>query len=150
MSRNSLRLLAVLLTVLIVVIAFNAFDHLPSSVRAQIDSERAAVAAHQKQLNTAQQNFSSEQQAHQPLFRDLAGAQQVPARFSKASNDLQSASQQMADLNRLEKQGRYNDRQKAESLLATVRAAEASAKSQIAAIQSDVSGWIERSQHLPA
>jgi hypothetical protein len=150
MSKNTLRLLAVALTVLIVIVAFNAFDHLPASVRAQIDNQRAAVAAAQKQLAAAQQNVESEEQANAPLFRDLAPAQQIPSRFGQVSTTLQSASQQMADLARFEKEGHYNDRQRAETLLASVRKLVQTAQTQTAAIQSDVSGWIARSKSLPA
>jgi hypothetical protein len=150
MSRNTLRLLAVLLTVLIVVVAFNAFDHLPGTVRAQIDSERKALSEAQNQLGAAQQNFAAQRQAHAALFRDLTPSQQVPSRFAQASAQLQSATQQMSDLTRLEKQGHYNDRQQAESLLASVRGLRENTASQIAAIQKDVDGWVERSRHLPA
>ncbi len=151
MSRNTLRLLAVMLTVLIVVVAFNAFDHLPGSVRAQIDTERSALAAAQKQLDAAQQNFETQQQSHAALFRGLTPSQQVPGRFAQVSAELQSAGrQQMSMLTNLEKRGRYQDRQRAESLLLSERGLRNTAESQIAAIQSDVTGWIERSQHLPA
>jgi hypothetical protein len=150
MSRNTLRFLAVVLTVLIVVVAFNAFDHLSASVRAQIDSERSALASAQKQLDSAQQNFASQQQAHAALFRDLTPSQQVPGRFAQVSTELESAGQQMSILTSLEQHGRYQDRQRAESLLSSERGLRNTATGQMAAIQSDVTGWIERSQHLPA
>jgi hypothetical protein len=150
MSRNTLRFLAVLLTVLIVIVAFSAFDHLPASVRAQIDSERSALAAAQNQLEAAQRNFTGQQQSHAALFRNLAPSQQVPGRFAQISSGLASAGQQMTELTRLEKQGHYQDRQRAEALLASVRGVENTARSQTAAIQADVNGWIERSQNLPA
>lgn len=150
MSRNTLRLLAVVLTILIVVVAFNAFDHLPGTVRAQIDSERSALAAAQKQLGAAQENFAAQQQSHATLFRDLTPSEAVPGRFAQVSSALQSASDQMNDLTRLEKQGRYSDRQRAESLLSSVRGLRTTAASQVTAIQSDVDGWVARSQNLSA
>jgi hypothetical protein len=150
MSKNTLRLLAVVLTVLIVIVAFNAFDHLPSSVRAQIDTQRGALAAAQKQLDSAQQNVAREEQANAALFRDLTPGQQVPARFSQVSTQLQSAAQQMNELTGLEKDGHYNDRARAESLLSTERNLLATANAGTAAIQSDVSGWIARAKNLPA
>jgi hypothetical protein len=150
MSRNSLRLLAVVLTILIVAVAFNAFDHLPGSVRAQIDSERSALAAAQNQLGAAQKNFTAQQQSHAALFHDLTPSQVVPGRFAQVSSALQSAGDEMNDLTRLEKQGHYSDRQRAESLLNSERGLRTNAAAQVAAIQSDVNGWINRSQHLPA
>ncbi len=149
MSKSTLRLLAVVLTVLIVIVAFNAFDHLPSSVRAQIDTQRAALAAAQKQLASAQQNVAREEQANASLFRDLAPAQQVPTRFSQVSAQLQSAGRQMDELTRIENDGHYNDRTRAESLLSSERNLLATANAGIAAIQSDVSGWIARAKNLP-
>ncbi|HEY7391680.1 MAG TPA: hypothetical protein VH640_24405 [Bryobacteraceae bacterium] len=150
MSKNTLRLSAVVLTVLIVIVAFNAFDHLPGNVRAQIDSQRASLAAAQKQFAAAQQNVAREEQANASLFRDLAPAQQVPGRFSQVSTTLQSVSQQMDDLTRFEKEGHYNDRQRAETLISSERNLLQTAQSQLTAIQSDVSGWISRAQNLPA
>src|SRR5579875_767341 len=150
MSRNSLRLSAVLLTVLIVIVAFHAFDHLPSSVRAQIDAQRKALAAAQAQVAAAQQNITSQEQANAALFRDLAPARQVPARFGQVSGELQSAAQQMSELTNLEKDGHCNDRQRAQTLLASERKLLDTARGQIATIQSDVSGWIARAHNLPA
>jgi hypothetical protein len=150
MSKNTLRLLAVALTVLIVIVAFNAFDHLPSSVRAQIDNQRAALAAAQKQLDSAQQNVARQEQANAALFRDLAPAQQVPARFSQVSTQLQSAGQRMDELTGIEKDGHYNDRGRAEALLSVERNLLAMANGGTAAIQSDVSGWVARAKNLPA
>jgi hypothetical protein len=150
MSKSTLRLLAVALTVLIVIVAFNAFDHLPSSVRAQIDTQRAALAAAQKQLTGAQQNVAREEQANASLFRDLAPAQQVPARFGQVSTQLQSAGQQMDELTSIENDGHYNDRARAQSLLSAEHNLLATANAGTAAIQSDVSGWIARAKNLPA
>ena len=150
MSRNTLRLLAVLLSVLIVIVAFSAFDRLPGSVRAQIDSERAALASAEKQLTAAQQDVARQEQSHAALFHNLAASREWPSRFAQVSGALQSAGQQMNDLTLLEKQGHYQDRKRAESLLASERGLRNTAQSQVAAIETDLSRWIERSQRLPA
>jgi hypothetical protein len=150
MSRNTLRLLAVVLTVLIVLVAFSAFDHLPGSVRAQIDSERAALASAEKQLMAAQEDVARQEQSHAALFHDLAASREWPGRFAQVSSGLQSAGQQMNDLTLLEKRGHYRDRKRAESLLASERGLRNTAQSQIAAVETDLTRWIERSQHLPA
>jgi hypothetical protein len=150
MSRSQLRLLAVVLSVLIVVVAFHAFDRLPGSVRTQIDSERSAVASAQKQLSAAQDTVARELQEHAALLKSLPASQQWTGRFSQAAATLQSADAQMRDLTQLEKDGHYEDRAKAQNLLATVRGLRNTAQGQVATIQADASRFIERANHLPA
>jgi len=150
MSRSQLRLLAVVLTVLIVVVAFRAFDHLPGSVRAQIDSERSALVTAHKQLSAAQDNVAREGQSHAALFRSLPASQQWSGGFSQAAAVLQSADAQMRDLTRLQKDGHYQDRARAESLLAAERGLRNTAQGQVTAIQGNASRVIERANHLPA
>jgi len=150
MSRSQLRLLAVVLTVLIAVVAFRAFDHLPGNVRGQIDSERSALAAAQKQLSAAQDTVAREVQARADLFKSLPASHEWSGRFSQAAATLQSAGVPMRDLTLLEKEGHYQDRARAESLLATERGLRNTAQSQVAATQADASRVIDRANHLPA
>jgi hypothetical protein len=149
MSRSQLRLLAVVLTVLIVVVAFQAFDRLPGSVRARIDSERAALATAQKQLGVAQDAVARDVQTHAELFKSLPQSSQWPGRFSQAAALLQSADVQMRDLMQVEKDGHYQDRARAESLLGNVRRLRNAAESQAATTQREASRFIERSNNLP-
>jgi hypothetical protein len=150
MSRSQLKLLAVVLTVLIVVVAFHAFDHLPGTVRAQIDSERAALTTAEKELSGARSEVSRDVDSHADLFKSLPQSAQWPGRFSQAEASLQSAQAQMRDLTELEKDGRYQDRAKAQSMLANVRQLRNAAESQAAKAQAEASRFIERAGHLPA
>ena len=150
MSRSQLRLLAVVLTVLIVVVAFRAFDRLPGSVRAQIDSERAALTTAQKQLTAARSEVSRDVEANADLFKSVPESGQWPGRFSQAAASLQSAEAQMGDLTRLEKDGHYQDRARAESMLATVRQQRNAAESQAAKTQAEATRFIDRAKNLPA
>ena len=58
MSKSSLRFLAVLLTVGIIVVLFAGLDGLPRDVKAQIAAERKSFAAAQSQLQSAQADVS--------------------------------------------------------------------------------------------
>ena len=150
MSRSQLKLLAVVLTVLIVVVAFHAFDHLPGTVRAQIDSERTALTTAQKELSAARSEVSRDVDSHADLFKSVPESAQWPGRFSQAEANLQSAEAQMRDLTQLEKDGRYQDRARAESMLATARQMRNAAESQAAKTQAEASRFIERASNLPA
>jgi len=150
MSRSQLRLLAVVLTVLIAVVAFQAFDRLPGGLRARIDSERTALATAQKQLSAAQNAVSREIETNAGLFRSLPESQQWPGRFSQAAANLQSADARMRDLTKLEKDGHYQDRAKAESTLATVRRLRNAAESQAATTQAEATRFVDRAKNLPA
>jgi hypothetical protein len=150
MSRSQLKLLAVVLTVLIAVVAFRAFDHLPGSVRAQIDSERTALTTAQKELTAARSEVSRDVEVHADLFKSVPQSAQWPGSFSQAAASLQSAETQMRDLTQLEKDGHYQDRAKAQSMLANVRQLRNAAESQAAKTQAEASRFIERANHLPA
>ena len=60
MTKPTLRLLAVILTIAIVVVIFAGLDGLPRDLRAQIGTERTALAAAQKQLSAAQSEVNGE------------------------------------------------------------------------------------------
>jgi hypothetical protein len=133
-----------------VVVAFQAFDRLPGGLRARIDSERSALATAQKQLSAAQDTVARDVQSHEDLFKSVPEGQQWAGRFSQAAAALQSADAPMRDLTRLEKDGHYQDRARAESLLATVRRLRNTGESQAATTQAEASRFIERAKHLPA
>jgi hypothetical protein len=135
---------------LIAVVAFRAFDHLPGSVRAQIDSERTALTTAQKELTAARSEVSRDVEAHADLFKSVPQSAQWPGSFSQAAASLQSAETQMRDLTQLEKDGHYQDRAKAQSMLANVRQLRNAAESQAAKTQAEASRFIERANHLPA
>ena len=150
MSKPVLRLFAAVLTTLIIVVGITAFDHLPSSVRAQIDSERTALASAPKQVSAAQDAVTREVQADPGLFHGIAPSQQWPSNFQQASNELQSARADMDDLTRLEKNGHRSDQQRALALLSHERSLRTSALNQATTIQTQAAHWIDREHHLPA
>jgi hypothetical protein len=150
MSKPVLRLFAAVLTTLIIVVGITAFDHLPSGVRAQIDSERSAHASAPNQIRTAQDAVTRELQSDPTLFRSIAASQQWPGRFQQASGALQSARGDMDELTRLEKQGHHSDQQRAQALLSHERSLRTSALNQAVAVQTEAAHWLERKQHLPA
>jgi hypothetical protein len=150
MSRSALRILAVVLTTLIIVVLVGAFDRLPGSVRAQIDSERGAFNSAQGQLKTAQDAVARETQSDAAFFAAIAASRQWPGLLQQAAGTLQSAGHDLDELSDLEKHGHYRDRQHVEHLLADERGLRASALAQASAVQADAGRWLTRKQQLPA
>jgi len=150
MSKSGLRLSAAVLTTLIIVVGITAFDHLPSSVRAQIDSERSALASAPNQVRAAQETVGRELQAEPALFHSIPAAAQWPGRFQQASDELQSARGDIDDLTRLEKNGHRSDQQRALALLSHERNLRTAALNQASAVQTEAAHWLDRKQHLPA
>jgi hypothetical protein len=149
MSRSQLRIAAVVLTVLIVVVAGNALDHLPGSLRGQIAGERATVAAAQTQLSTLSNQISGQVQSHADLFGALPFGQQWPGRFHQAGSELASAAQNLDELTLLEKRDRRADRQQVETLLAAERKARTQSLADATGVATDAAHWIDASNHLP-
>src|ERR1017187_10581185 len=101
MSRNSLRFFTVALSVVIAVLAVNAFDRLPSSVRAQIDSERAALNSARNQLHTERDQVAAQVQRDPALFGAIPFGGAWPGRLDRAAFGLDSAGRDMDALTRL-------------------------------------------------
>jgi len=150
MSKPFLRLFAAVLTTLIIVVGVTAFDHLPSSIRTQIDSERSALAAAPNQVHAAQDAVAREVQSEPALFNGIPASQQWSGRFQQASSALQSARGDIDELTRLEKSGHRSDQQRAQALLSHERSLRTSALNQATAIQTEAAHWIDREHHLPA
>src|SRR3954462_14987833 len=85
MSKQSLRFLAVLLTVGIVVVLFAGLDGLPRDLKAQIAAERKSFTAAQSQLQSAQSGVSRDLATEADLFRALPSARNYPDRLNRAS-----------------------------------------------------------------
>jgi hypothetical protein len=149
MSRGTLKFFAVLLSVLIVAVLLAGFDDLPRGVRAQIDSERAALAAAQKQVQGAQAEVGRDLESEAALYAAVPASRAWPGALGQASGELASAGQRMADLNALEKANRRTDRERAEALLAQERGLRSAGVSEAAAIEKDAAHWIDLKQHLP-
>jgi hypothetical protein len=149
MSRSTLRSLAVVLTVLIVVVLFAGLDALPREVRAQIDGDRAAVASAQTQLRSAQDEVARQAQAEPELFRAVSATGHWSDHFVQAAGWLQCAAQDVGELSRIEKQNRRQDRQQAEALLSHERDLRAEALAEASGVQKEAAQWADWKRQLP-
>ena len=149
MSRSTLRFLAVVLTVLIVVVLFAGLDALPRGVRAQIDGDRAALASAQTQLRSAQDEVARDSQAEPDLFRAVSATGHWTDHFGEAAGLLQYAARDMDELSRIEKQNRRQDRQRAESLLSHERDLRAKALAEASGVQKEAAQWVDWKRQLP-
>jgi len=149
MGKSSLKFLAALLGVLIVVVLFAGLDNLPRTLRAQIDPERRALASAQTQLQSEQDEVLRNLQTEAGLFRAIPASQQWPEQLSKDLGDLQLASHQIEQLTAFEKQNRRQDRAQVESLLAQERGLRTNALAQATAIQKEAAHWVDAKRHLP-
>src|SRR5947199_3628856 len=149
MSRSTLKFLAVLLAVLIVAVLFSGLDSLPREVRAQISTERNALAAAQSTLTSERDRVTREVSSDAALFAAVASSRQWPGQFDQAQSTLQSASRDMDELTRLEKSNRRQDRARVETLLAQERNRRTSAVAPLAAIDKEATRWVEWKKHLP-
>jgi hypothetical protein len=149
MSRSGLKFLAVLLSVLIVAVLFAGLDDLPRTVRAQIDTERATLVSAQKQLDAVDSEVSGDLVQEPDLFRAIPASAGWAAALAQQKTALQSASQEIAELTRLEKSNRRTDRERAERLLSQERDLRSGALSQAAGVQKEAAHWIDVKKHLP-
>jgi len=81
MSRKTLRFFTVALSVVIAVLAASALDRLPSSVRAQIDSERAALNSARNQLHAERGQVATQAKSDPALFGALPFGSAWPGRL---------------------------------------------------------------------
>jgi hypothetical protein len=149
MSRSGLKTLAVILGILIVVVLFAGLDDLPRPVRAQIDTERTALAAAQTKFNAARAEVARDLESEPALFQAVDSSRQWPGQFDSAAAGLALAGRDMDELSRLEKANRRQDRQRVEALLAHERGLRTSALGTATAAQADAAHWIDFKQHLP-
>jgi len=150
MSRSTLRFLAVLLSTLIVVVLFAGLDNLPRQARADIDSERAALASAEKQAASAKDEVAREVQDNADLFRTVNASQQWPDQLARSQAQLASAQRDTDELNKLEKSNRRQDAARVRQLLSEERGFRASATAQFTAVQKDAAHWVEMKRQLPA
>ena len=149
MSRSTLRFSAVALTVLIVVVLFAGLDTLPRGVRAQIDTDRAALASAQTGLRSAQDEVTRESQSEPDLFHAVSTTGHWTDHFGEAAGALQGAARDMDELARIEKQNRRQDRQRAESLLSHERDLRAKALAEASGVQKEAAQWGDWKRQLP-
>src|ERR1039457_1412250 len=149
MSKSSLRILAVLLTVGIIVVLLAGLDGLPGAVKAEIAAERKSFTAAQSQVQSAQADVSRTLASESTLFRALPSAREYPDRLGRAAGSLASAGESVAELERLEKQNRRSDRDRAEALLAREKQVRAAAVTDAESVRTDAAHWVDLKQHLP-
>jgi hypothetical protein len=149
MSRNQLRLAAVVLVVLMAMVAGRALDHLPANLRGQIDAERTAFSAAQSQLDGIRTQVAGQVQAQPDLFAALPFGREWQGQFSQASTELGSASSDVDRLTRLEKSNHRSNRQEVETLLAHLRKSRTQALADASGIQSAAAHWVDAGSHLP-
>ena len=143
MSRGTLKFLAVLLSVLIVCVLVAGLDNLPRGVRAQIDSERAALKAAQTQVQAARADVARDLESEAALYAAVPATREWPGAMSKAAGEMASAGQRMTELDALEKANRRTDRERAETLLAQERGLRTEGAFEAAAIQKGAAHWID-------
>ena len=149
MSKSSLRVLAALLTVGIVVVLLAGLDGLPGAVKTQIAAERKSFAAAQSQVQSAQADVSRTLASESTLFRALPSAREYPDRLGRAAGSLAAAGQSIAELERLEKQNRRSDRERAEALLAREKQVRTAAVADAESVRTDAAHWVDLKAHLP-
>jgi len=149
MSRSFLKFLAALLAVLMVVVYWAGLDNLPRALRAQIDPERRALAAAQKELQSEQDEVLRDLETEADLFHAIPASQQWPEQLSKDLGDLQLAAHDTEQLTALEKENRRQDRAQVESLLAQERGLRTGALGQAAEIRKQAAHWVDAKHHLP-
>jgi hypothetical protein len=149
MNKSTLRVLAVVLTVVLVVLLAVALDRLPSSVRAQIVSERTALAAADTQIKSAQDEVTRQVQSDAALFEHIPAATLYPQRLQQAAMSLRSAQRDMDELAKLEKSGRHGDAERAQRLLSDERTIRTRALTQANDIKQDAGHWVDLKKHLP-
>ena len=149
MSKSSLRVLAVLLAVGIMVVLLAGLDGLPGAVKTQIAAERKSFVEAQSQVQSAQAEVSRNLGSESALFRALPSAREYPDRLGRAAGSLATAGQSIAELEQLEKQNRRSDRDRAESLLAREKQVRAAAVADAESVRHDAAHWVDLKQHLP-
>jgi hypothetical protein len=149
MSRNSVRFFTVALSVVIAVLAASALDRLPSSVRAQIDSERAALNSARNQFHAERDQVAAQTESDPALFGALPFGGAWPGRLDQAASGLDSAGRDMAELTLLEKHNRHSDTARAKSVLESERHLRTQATAEADAVQKEAAHWVDAKNHLP-
>src|SRR5262245_36634136 len=117
MTKTQLRVLAIVLSLLIIVVLFAGFDNLPRGLRTQVTGEQQSLATAQKQLTAVRDEVTGSLRAEPDLFRVRSLNMTLPARLARADGDLIAAARDMQTLAGLAKANRRSDRDQVERLL---------------------------------
>ena len=143
MTKPQLRVLAIVLSVLILVVLFAGLDDLPRAQRNEIASEQQSLATAAKQLQKAQGEVTSDLRAEPGLFRVRAMDTTLPARLNRSASSLRTAQRDMEQLGAFAKANRRTDREKVERLLREEKSLRANAVDEASAVQTEARHWID-------
>jgi hypothetical protein len=149
MTKPQLRVLAIVLSALIVIVLFAGLDDLPRALRTDIASEQQSLATALKQVAAAKDEVSRDLSAEPDLFRVRSMNTELPSRLAQAARDLDTASRDMQSLQSFAKANRRADRDKVASLLREEKKLRTGAADAVTAAQSEARQWIDRKNHLP-
>src|ERR1017187_8230175 len=149
MSKSSLRILAVLLTVGIIVVLFAGLDSLPGAVKAHIAAEHKSFSAAESQVQAAQADVSRTLASESALFGALPSAREYPDRLGRAASSVAAAGPSLAELARLERQNRRGERARAEARLAQEKQVRDAAVGDAESVRPDAAHRVNLNQKLP-
>lgn len=148
-NKGPLKFLAFLIGTMMLVLPFAGMDGLPRDTRKSIESERSALASATTQIKSAQSEVTQSVQADPELFRGIPASARWPGDLGQASSDLQSASQDLAQIAALEKANKRGDRDRVESLISRERGLRTSAVARATGVQKDAAHWVDLKKRLP-
>jgi hypothetical protein len=149
MQKSGLKVMAVVLAALMALVWFAGLDDLPRNVRAQIATEKPALADAQKRVAASQQEVAKDLSSEPALFHALPSATLYNDRLARANNVLSSATRDMDQLAALQKANRRTDAERATQLLAHERQNRTAAVADAESVRTDAAHWIELKKHLP-
>ena len=149
MTKSQLRVLAIVLSGLILVVLLAGLDDLPRKLRGEIASEQQNLIAAEKQVQKARAEVSADLQAEPALFRVRSLNTALPAKLDGAESRLGAARRAMQQLQALAQANRRTDRDQAERLLKQERADRAAAAGDAAWAAGEAGRWIGIKQRLP-
>src|SRR5579872_5135117 len=98
MTKPQLRVIAIVLSVLIVIVLFAGLDDLPRALRTDIASEQQSLATAVKQVAAAKDEVAGDLRAEPDLFRVRSMNTELPARLARAAGNLDTASRDVQTL----------------------------------------------------
>ena len=149
MSRRGLEFLAVVLAFLIVVVLLAGFDNLPRPLRADIKAEAQQLPQTASQFQADQAEVTRDLSSDPDLFRAHNMSTVFPSRFQIAAKELDGAQRDSAELDKLLKANRRQDRDQAERLLTEERALRTGALNEASAMQTEAQHWLDLKRNLP-
>ncbi len=150
MSKTALRVLAVLLSFLIVLVLAAGLDDLPRDLRDRIGTAQKEIALARSRVDQVQGELNQALASEPDLFRARSMNTALPARLQNAGSELQQAEQDMAALAVLRKANRRQDRDRAQQLLAREEGLRQSALASANSVGADTRRWLEYKNNLPA